>query len=116
MAALTEAHDRHPARHTVALPVTSARDGLEHLVVDEAITPGNSGYCVAFCGRAVWAAALVCPPGPQCPACIAVRDADAGSKRRRHRQRLPVWWTRLNLVRRGRHRAAGTTDGAPDAN
>jgi hypothetical protein len=115
MAALTGAPHGRPVHHAVALPVTSARDGLEHLVLDEAMTPANAGHCVALCGRALWAAALACPPGPQCRACNAVRDADADSARSCHRQRPHGLWAWLCLVRRGRYRAAGTTDGAFDA-
>ena len=112
MAALTSAYSERPVPHTGALLVTSARDGLEHLVVDEAIRPGNAGYCVAVCGRALWAAALACPPGPRCPACIAVRDVSTGSKRGRDRRHHPELWAWLNLLRRGRHRATGTAKGA----
>lgn len=103
------------AWRTAEVWVTSSQDSVEHLVREEAMTPGSAGCYVAVCGRSVRAAALACPPGPRCPACIAVRDADAASERRRHRQCPPGLWTWLNLVRRGRHRAAGTTGGAFDA-
>ena len=79
------------ARRVAALPLTSARDGYEHLIDGDAMTGGNAGPVSTLCGRAVWAAALACPPGPQCRACIAVRDADATvrlQRRRKHRRRI----------------------------
>jgi hypothetical protein len=100
---------------TAEVRVTSNQDSIEHLVREEAMAPGSAGCYVAVCGRSVRAAALACPPGPRCPDCTAVRDANAGSERRGHRQRPPGLWAWLNLVRRRRHPAAGTTDGAFDA-
>lgn len=100
---------------TVAVPVTSARDSVEHLVHEEAMAPGNAGRCVALCGHAVLAAALVCPPGPRCPSCTAVRNADPVSERRPHRQHWSGVRGWLKLVRRPRHRGAGANGGASDA-
>lgn len=71
------AGDPHPTRRVIALPLTSARDGYEHLVDGDAMMAGKAGRFTTLCGRAVWAAALASPPGPQCRACTAVRDADA---------------------------------------
>lgn len=104
MAGMIGAGDRRWAWRTVAVPVTSDRDGFEHLVAESAMTPGSAGRYVACCGRVVWAAALACPPGPRCPACVAVRNADAARAGRRRRQQ----WAWLTLVRR-RQRAAGAT-------
>lgn len=47
MADLTDARNERPARRAVAVLVTSARDGLEHLVADKAMAPGNAGRYVA---------------------------------------------------------------------
>ncbi len=99
----------------VAVPVTSARDSVEHLVREEAMTPGSAGSYVAVCGRPVRAAALACPPGPRCPACTAARNTDTRSERQRDRQDRSGGWAWLNVIRRGRHRGAGATGGAPDA-
>lgn len=115
MTDLTGARNQCPGRRVVVVPVTSVRDGLEHLVADEAMTPGSAGRYVASCGDVVWAAALACPPGPRCPACVAARTPDPASGRRRHCQHRPgvgAWW---NLILRRRHGAAGATDGARDA-
>ncbi|MGH3764168.1 MAG: hypothetical protein ACRDTX_03315 [Pseudonocardiaceae bacterium] len=112
---MTDSEDARRVWRAAEVPVTSSQDSLEHLVREEAITPGSAGCYVAVCGGSVRAAALACPPGPRCPACTAVHNADAGSAPRRHRQRLAGLWAWLNLVRRGRHRAAGTTGGAVDA-
>jgi hypothetical protein len=105
----------NPTRSGIAVPVTCARDSVEHLVCEEAMTSRSAGCYVAVCGRSVRAAALACPPGPRCPACTTVLYADRGSERRRHRQRSHGLWAWLNLVRRRRHRAAETTDGPFDA-
>lgn len=113
MADVTGARNERPARR--AVPVTSARDGFEHLVADEAMASGTGGHYPALCGRVVWAAALVCPPGPRCPACVAACTPDPSRQQRLHRQRRPGVWTLLNPIRGRRHRAAGATDGAPDA-
>lgn len=95
MAGMTGAGDERRAWRIFAVPVTSTRDGFEHLVADTEMAPGSAGRYVALCGRSVWAAALVCPPGPRCPACIAVRNAaPAGGRRHRRTDRRRVW-TRL---------------------
>lgn len=111
MGCLDPAHggagDERPTRRAVAVTVTCARDGREHVVADEAMTPGNAGRYLALCGWPVWTAALVCPPGPRCSACVAVRAADLGSARRRRRRGFGVWaW--LRPVRRRQRRAAGS--------
>lgn len=67
MAGMTGAGDERRAWRIFAVPVTSTRDGFEHLVADTEMAPGSAGRYVALCGRSVWAAALVCPPGPRCP-------------------------------------------------
>lgn len=104
MADLTGAWIEHPSRWSVALPVTSARDGLEHLVADEAMT-GNAGRYVALCGRAVWAASLACPAGRSCQSCVAAHTSDAASRRR-----YPAGlWAWLNPIRCRRHRASEAT-------
>lgn len=58
-----------------AAPVTSLADGRCHWVADDAYTAGlasRSGRYTALCGHRVVAAALVCPPGPDCRGCAAV--------------------------------------------
>lgn len=107
MAGVTGAGDGRRAWRSIAVPVVSARDGLEHLVAESTMTPGSAGRYVACCGRVVWAAALVCPPGPRCPDCVTARTPDPARQRRRHRQHRPGVWTWLNPVRRHHHRAAG---------
>lgn len=116
MAGVTSVGDG-PAWWTVAVPVTSTRDGFEHLVADgDGMTPGSAGRYVALCGRAVWAAALVCPPGPRCRACVAVCTPEPASVRRHRReQRSRLLWAWLNPVWRLCRRAAWATEGAPDA-
>ena len=55
-------------------PVTSGADGRCHRVADDAYTTGlvaRSGRYTALCGHRVVAAALVCPPGPDCQGCAA---------------------------------------------
>ncbi len=61
------------------LRVTCARDGREHQVSDREMDAGHTGPRVALCGHEVLPAVLVCPPGPPCSGCIAVRwqDTDA---------------------------------------
>lgn len=113
MASVTGSEDARRVWRTVAVPVTSACDCFEHLVREEGMTPGSAGCYVAVCGRSVRAAALVCPPGPRCPACTSVRSADAGGDRRRRRC-LPGLWVWLKPVRRRRYRAAGAMDSASD--
>lgn len=110
MAGMTGAGDERRAWRTVAFPVTSARDGFEHLVADEAMTPGNAGCYVALCERAVRAAALACPPGPRCPACIAVRNAvPAGRQRHRRTDQRGVW---ARLTARLRHPRSAQSESA----
>lgn len=104
MADLIGGGDGCLVKQAVALPVTSVRDSLEHLVADEAMTPGNAGHYIALCGRDVSAAALACPAGPPCPACVTARTSDAANQRRRHRQDRPGIWAWLNPARLRRHR------------
>lgn len=116
------AGDGHPARRVIALPLTSAPDGYEHLVCEDAMTTGKAGRFTTLCGRAVWAAALACPPGPRCRACLATRDIDAtdGLLHRGTNQRrmwtLAAW---LHRPSRARHVALrkrevpAKTDGVP---
>ena len=59
-------------------PVTSSIDGRCHQVTDDAYTTGlttRSGRYTALCGHRVLAAALVCPPGPDCWGCAATAAA-----------------------------------------
>ena len=74
-------------------PVTSGADGRCHRVADDAYTAGlvaRSGRYTALCGHRVVAAALVCPPGPDCQGCAAVAAAVAvtphPTTRGRHRR------------------------------
>ncbi|MGH3765296.1 MAG: hypothetical protein ACRDTX_09125 [Pseudonocardiaceae bacterium] len=101
MAGMTGVGDERRSWRTITVSVTSARDGFEHLVAEEMMTPRNPDHCVALCGRTVWAAALVCPPGRRCPVCIAVRDADSADRPRRRRPNRRGAWTRLNGPLRG---------------
>lgn len=75
------------------LAVTSVRDGYEHLVAEEAMTPGSAGRYLAMCGHAVWAAVLACPAGPPCAQCVTIHGTRTTS-RRAERSRL------LTLLRR----------------
>lgn len=93
MAELTGADDE--SRRGLVLPVTSAHDGLEHLVAEDMMTIGNAGRYTGLCGRRVWAAVLACPPGPPCPGCIAVRYARLPGRRRNHRTGRHRMWPRL---------------------
>lgn len=97
-------------RRVVVLPVTSAHDGLEHLVAEDMMTIGNAGRYTGLCGRRVWAAVRACPAGPPCPGCIAVRDTSVLGGRRNRRG----MWTRLTswLNRRRRARHAGKPEAA----
>lgn len=92
MTAMTGMGNSRRVRSAVLVPVTSSRDGFEHLVVEETMTPRHGGRCVALCGCAVWAAALACPPGRCCPACSAACHADvADGPQHRRRNRRGVW-------------------------
>lgn len=84
-----------PEGQGTVLRVTSTRDGREHLVAEEAMTPGSTGRYVAMCGHGVWAAVLTCPPGPPCSDCIVAANRDAEAVRRRHRTDRPGMWARL---------------------
>lgn len=87
----------------LVLRVTCARDGREHLVAEELMTPGSAGRYVALCGHRLLAAVLACPPGPSCPTCIAVHKAATGGRRSRRTDR-PGVWACLNARLRGRRR------------
>lgn len=92
MTAMTGMGNSRRVRSAVLVPVTSSRDGFEHLVVEETMTPRHGGRCVALCGCAVGAAALACPPGRCCPACSAACHADvADGPQHRRRNRRGVW-------------------------
>ncbi|MGH3943155.1 MAG: hypothetical protein ACRDTG_31935 [Pseudonocardiaceae bacterium] len=93
MAELTDAEEGQ--RPVVALRVTSALDGREHLVAEHLITITNAGRYVGLCGRQVWAAALICPPGPPCSGCLAVRHSQQLGARRNRRTPRRGLWTRL---------------------
>lgn len=69
------------ADHRRVMAVTSTRDGHEHLVAEEAITPSSAGHYPALCGHPIWAAVLACPAGPPCPRCAAVRARDTAGRR-----------------------------------
>ena len=117
------ARDGRPAWRVVTWPLTSVRDGYEHLIAESAMTAPRAGRFTTLCGRAGWAAALTCPPGPQCRACVAVRDADAtgGLRHRQTRQRRT--WALTAWLRPHSHASHSTlrrrevpakTDGPPD--
>jgi hypothetical protein len=82
------------------VPVTSVRDGFEHLVAEAAMTRRNAGRYVALCGRAVWATALVRPPGPPCPACFPVRKTVPARGRHRRRANQRGAWARMTALLR----------------
>lgn len=90
----------HPRRRVIALPLTSAPDGYEHLIAEDAMTAGKTGCFATLCGQTVWAAALACPPGPGCRACIAVRDTDAADGLRHRRTKQRKRWTPAAWMRR----------------
>lgn len=95
MVAMTGAGAERRAWRSVAVPVTSVRDGFEHLVAEKPIALGNTGRYVALCGRIVWAAALASPAGPRCPACVAVHSVDAVHGPRHRRASRRGAWARL---------------------
>ncbi len=76
------------------LRVICARDGREHLVNDTQMDAAHTGPRIALCGHQVLPAVLVCPPGPPCSGCIAVRWQDSDVRDPADR-------------RPGRHRRAG---------
>jgi hypothetical protein len=101
MAGVSGVGDARRPWRTVAVPVTSTRDGFEHLVTEDAIAPSNASRYAALCGRDVWTAALAAPPGPRCPACVAVRNADTSDGPRHRRPTRSGAWARLTgLLRR----------------
>lgn len=87
------AGDGYPVRRVVAFPLTSARDGHEHLVGEDAMAAGKAGHFTTLCGRAVWSTALACPPGPRCRDCVAIRNADATGRLRHRRASQRRMWT-----------------------
>lgn len=112
MAELTGADDDQ--QWVMVLPVTSAHDGLEHLVAEDMMIIGSAGRYTGLCGRRVWAAALACPAGPPCPSCITVRDTSVLGGRRNRRRHRRGMWARLTgwLNRRRRARHAGKPEAA----
>ena len=71
------------------IPVTSLADGRCHRVADDAYTAGPAarrGQYTALCGHAVVAAALICPPGPDCRSCAALAVIRRRTRRGRHRR------------------------------
>ncbi|MGH3930780.1 MAG: hypothetical protein ACRDTF_12465, partial [Pseudonocardiaceae bacterium] len=114
MVELTGADDDQ--RPVVVLRVTSAHDGLEHLVPEHLMTIANAGRYTGLCGRRVWAAVLTCPAGPPCPGCLAVRqvpEPDGRRNRRTNRRgvcaRLITW---LIPTRRRRPRHGSNPEAA----
>jgi len=113
---VSRAEGERRAQHDMVLPVTSVRDGLEHLVAEEEMTSGNAGRYVAVCGRRVLAAVLAFPPGPQCSACVkvqgtqrglALRTASRGTRRKHGRVSRPGRWAWvIDRLRRSQHTAA----------
>lgn len=79
-------------RHDAVLPVTSARDGQEHLVAEHLMTVGSAGRYSALCGHRVWAAVLACPSGPPCADCLTIRNPRGRRHCRANQRRV---WTRL---------------------
>ncbi len=78
--------------------VTSATDGLDHSISDEAmiaaVTQG-AGQFRAQCGTVMVSASLSAPPGAVCPACAALRR-HASVAYAECRQGVPRrWWARL---------------------
>ncbi len=114
MADVTGAADERRVRRAFSFSVTSTRDGFEHLVAEEAMTPASAGGYVALCGRAVQAAALACPPGPRCPACIAVRNAVGVSGQRHRRTDQRGTWARLTALLRHPRPARSESPQFPD--
>lgn len=60
--------------HVRALWVTSAADGLDHLVLEDTALGATDQYHAttpirALCGRHLRPAAMVCEPLPRCPRC-----------------------------------------------
>ncbi len=103
MAGMSGVGDARRSWRTVAVPVTSALDGFEHLVADAVIVSSNAGHYVALCGRDVRAAALAAPPGPRCPACVAVHNVYTSDGPRHRRLTRSGAWARLTgLLRRSR--------------
>jgi hypothetical protein len=94
------------------LPVTSAHDGLEHLVTEDTMTLGTAGRYTGLCGRRVWAAVLACPAGPPCPDCLAVRDTPVPGGRGNRRGRWPRLISWLTRRRRARHTGKPEVAGA----
>lgn len=90
----------HPRRRIIAFPLTSTPDGYEHLVAEDAMMAEKTGCFATLCGQTVRAAALACPPGPGCQACLAVRDINAADGRRHHRARRRRRWTPTAWIRR----------------
>ncbi|MGH3845010.1 MAG: hypothetical protein ACRDS0_26775 [Pseudonocardiaceae bacterium] len=88
------------ARRAVAVPVTGALDGFEHLVAEEAMAPGNAGRYATLCGREVWAAALAAPAGLRCPACATIHNGDAVDRPRHSRPTRRAWTRLVGLLRR----------------
>jgi hypothetical protein len=64
---------------------------------------GRSGRYLALCGQLVIPAALATPPGPPCPACIAVLDNGQRPQPRRV-PGMPSWLAGLVNVSQGKHR------------
>lgn len=114
MADVMGAGDEHRVRRAVMFPVTSTRDGFEHLVAEEAMTPANGGRYVAMCGCAIQTAALACPPGPRCPACTAVRNAVPVGRQRHRRTDQRGAWARLTALLRHPRPARSAPPQFPD--
>lgn len=100
----------HPRRRVIALPLTSTSDGYEHLVAEDAMAAGQTGRFTTLCGSTVWAAALACPPGPGCQACIAARDTDAADGLRHRRAKRRMWPPTAWIHRHSRARHHRETD------
>ncbi len=78
-------------RRVLLLSVTCLRDGHEHLVRDDAVTPDSNGRYPALCGHRVLAAGLICPAGPPCPDCATAERAAAREASRRRAGWLGRW-------------------------
>ncbi len=68
---------RKSARLPDHVDLTSATDGRTHTVTSAEFDSGaqeGTGHYRAVCGADVLAAALVCAPGPRCPACRHQHD------------------------------------------
>lgn len=85
---------------TLLTSMICVADGHDHWVSDN---PDNAHRYQALCGRLVIPAALVTPPGPACPGCVAMLN----DGHRQHRSPTPgvlALLTGFASTRGGKHR------------